>query len=165
MSYFNLWLSEIRGKRKLSDIEYLSIKEFDSKLFTEISATFTTTGVKITRTIASGKSFYIAKASIIPIVNTVASTSGLSVVNRRCTVDVKYDGTVIDTLGYDFEYDGANSNRAAMGNAFNLESQIIGKKLDGDAVKKVELDATSVSGTYKVRLIGFEETTADTPAV
>jgi len=154
----------------VSDIEYLSEKEFNNKLFTEISAEFTTTGIKITRTIPNLKTFYIVGAKLYPVVATIEfSGSASTVLNKRADVEIKLDGTVIDVLTYDFESrtnaaGGGNVTGAAGANATQFDNLIKGKSLDGDgSTKKLELDATVVSGTYRVAVIGFEETTGESP--
>ncbi len=165
------WLVHLVGKgRRLSDIEYLAIKEFDSKLFTEISSEFTTNAVQITRTIANGKDFYLAKASLYPVVNTVVAAinggAGTTAVNRRADVEIKYDGTVIDVLTHDQEtgQDDANHQGAA-GASGKYETTMAGKKLVGDGVKKLELTSTNTSGTFRCSVVGFEETSGASPAV
>lgn len=145
------------------DAMAMAHKEFKGELITVISVNFTTTGVKITRTPATGKTFYLIKASIIPITNTVVTRNGAAgISNTICTVDIKFDGAVIDAMGHDAE-GSITSGAASAVAAWNHESQVVGKSMDGNASKKVEIEAITVAGTYRVRLIGFEVDTGVDP--
>ncbi len=150
------------------DLAFLANKEFDGKIFKEISGEFTNNAVQITHIVPSGKTFYLAEVRLYPVVNTVVAAingaAGTSAVNRRADVEVKFDGTIIDVLTHDQEtgQDDANHQGAAGGSG-NYWGAMKGLSLDGDGVKVVELTSTNTSGTYRVSIIGFEETTADDP--
>lgn len=159
--------------RKLSESEFLTIKQFDGKLIKEISAEFTGNGVQITRTPASGKTFYFLKARLYPVVNSIVTGSaGNTPVtsNRRADVEIKLDGTVIDVLTHDMETTFGSAESAAAraegnaGQAGQYESLIV-DSMDGNAIKKIELTSTNVVGTYRVSLIGIEENTGTSPQI
>ena len=143
-------------------MSYLATKQFEGKLFKEISSEFTTNAVQITRTIANGKTFYFVKAKLYPVVNTIFGDNNLSIKNRRADIEIKFDGTIIDVLTYDFESNELGANRAAWGNSNQLESLVVDSMI-GNGVKKVEVTSTDTSGTFRVSLMGFEENTGTAP--
>ena len=155
----------------MSDILFLAKKEFDGKLVHEISSQFTATGVKITRTITNGKTFYLAKCVLIPDTDTVNDIvmGQTANINRNCFVDIKYDGTVIDQLMYNFESDSiaVSDPGAAADHIEKLNATATGKSLVGDGVKKVEVEVSATDGTagYVVELLGWEENTGDDPII
>ncbi len=156
-------------KRKVSDIEFLSIKEFDNKLITEF-ASFNTTGVKITHTVPNGKTFYLSKCAFMA---TDAGNVDLQILSntvqvRSCFITIKYDGTIIDRLHYNFASQGVNASDPGGMATSNDKwgSSIIGKSLQGTgAGVNVEIEVTAISGNYAVILEGFEEDTGTSPAI
>jgi len=152
-------------KRRVSDVEYLSVKEFNSKLFTETSSEFTTTGVKITRTPASGKTFYLAKAKVVLVGGGISTYTGEILIHCQ----VKMNSVVIDNFSIcGFQEEGAGEGPGWGMSGVMAETTVIGKSLDGDAAKKVEVEVIAITGTNvsgHVTLIGFEEDTADSPAL
>jgi len=155
--------------RTLSDIEFLSIKEFDGKLFHEISPSFTTTGVKITRAIPNGKTFYLAKSTLISDVlgNIALNITSTTVQRRYCFIDIKFDGVVVDQLYYNFASQGVVASdpggMAQSDHKFN--SSVIGKSFVGNGIKVLEVEVISVLGTYVCGLEGFEEDTGTSPKI
>lgn len=147
----------------MSDTLFLSVKEFANKLFTETSSEFTTTGVKITRTPASGKTYYLHKAKVVLVGGGDASYSGEILVHCQ----VKFDGTVIDNFSIaGFQEEGAGEGPGWGMSGVMPETTIIGKSFDGNASKKVEVECIAITGTNvsaHVTLIGWEETTGESP--
>jgi hypothetical protein len=95
--WHNKVFSQAGGASTLSDIRFLTVKEFDNKLINlNGTADVTTTGVKLTRTIPNGEKFYFAKAKIVPMNTPVVGASEI----WRATVAIKFDGTIVDTVGY-----------------------------------------------------------------
>lgn len=154
-----------KRKKRVSDIEYLSVKEFDSKLFTETSSEFTTTGVKITRTVANGKNFYLAKAKVVLVGGGGSAYTGEILIHCQ----VKFDGTVVDNFSIaGFQEEGAGEGPGWGMSGVMAETTVIGKSLVGNGTKKVEVEVIAITGTNvsgHVTLIGFEETAADSPAL
>jgi len=143
----------------LGDLEFLRDREKAGELFTELSATFTTTGDKITRTVPSGKTFFLVKASLI-----VYGGQGDSDAQCLCTID--FDGTPEDAITYEAGFfigaqagfdRAAGGMRATIGKA---ETSVAGKSLVGNGVKTVKINVNTIlNGTFRVVLVGWEETT------
>jgi len=148
----------------VGDKEYLSKKQFDGKLFKEISAEFVANAVQITHIVPAGKTFYLVSAKLYPVTNVVTATGALADVDRSVDVELKFDGILVDVLTYTWHFEGDGGNRAAAGNAGQFDSGII-DSFDGDGVKVIELTSTSTSGTYRVSLMGFEEDTGTDPTL
>ena len=132
------------GVSILSDILFLAKKEFDSKLFTETSSEFSTTGVKITRTPANLKTYYLHKAKVVLIGDGDVTYSGEILVHCQ----VKFDGTVVDN----FSIAGFMEETAGEGSGWEMsgvmpETTVIGKSFDGNGVKKAEVECISITGT------------------
>ena len=92
--------------QEMGDKEYLSKKQFDGKLFKEISAEFSGNAVQISHVVPSGKTFYLVSAKLYPVTNTVPPLYVVNVdtlTNRRTDVELEFDGTLIDVLTHDFQ--------------------------------------------------------------
>ena len=143
---FSLWQ---RGKR-LSDIEFLSIKDFQGKFIqvTGTRASASGDGEIVSYTPATGKFFYFVGARAE---TTVAS--GTSLVR----VDLKNDGT--ERQRHDM---GTNLTSHEFSNKYH------GDHIDGNSSKKYSADADFTAGTgsktVQVRIWGFIEDDADSPA-
>jgi len=156
--------------QEMGDKEYLSKKQFDGKLFKEISAEFSGNGVQISHIVPSGKTFYLVGAKLYPVTNTVpplylVNTDTLT--NRRADVELEFDGTLIDVLTHDFQAfmgDTGGSGPGAAAMAAQYDSLIV-DSFDGDGIKVISLTSTSTTGTYRVSLIGFEEDTGTDPTI
>ncbi len=165
LSFINaiLFNKIVSGASTLSDIMFLAKKEFDNKLFTETSSEFTTTGVKITRTPASGKTYYLAKAKVVLVGGGDTTYSGEILVHCQ----VKFDGTVIDNFSIaGFMEEGAGEGPGWGMSGVMPETTVIGKSFDGDAAKKVEVECIAITGTNvsaHVTLVGWEENTGTSP--
>jgi hypothetical protein len=166
--------SDITGGGSVSglaagDVGFLALKSFGDKLFHELSATFTTTGVKITHIVPNGKTFYLYKAKILPLDGIILRISGgAGTSNDQCKADVNYDSTPIDRIVHDSQSTigaslGNDSTNANLGGGLHTETGTVGLKLIGDGIKTVEIDVTVVNGSYKVLLEGWEEDTGTSP--
>lgn len=149
------------------DVGFLAVKEFEGKLFHELSATFSTTGVKISRIVPLGKTFYIYKAKILPETGiTIRTSTGTN--TDECKCDVNFDGTPIDRITHDAQSTLAaglsDAESVNLGGGLHTETGTVGLSLVGDGIKTVELDVTAVTGNYKVLLEGWEEDTGSSPA-
>lgn len=149
-------------KKRLSDLEYLAIKEFDGKLSKTLSAEFTTNAIQITITPATGKTFYHLRSRLYPVVNVAIGTAGDNTANRRADVELKNETAVIDVLTIDVEtVSSLSSGISAMGIS-QQETNIV-DSLAGDGIKTMTLTSTNISGTYRVSLIGVTEDNAVSP--
>lgn len=152
--------------RRVSETEYLSVKEFDSKLITAVSTQFDTTGVKITVTPATGKTYYLHKAKVIFSNGGDSATDEYGIL---CVV--KFDGVIVDYFGcYAFQTIGAEG--MGWGGMNGVETIVKGKKMVGNGTKKVEVEVIEIHGTNPVSaretqgyviLEGFEEDDATSP--
>lgn len=151
------------------DVGFLALKDFGNKLFHELSATFSTTGVKISHIVPDGKTFYLYKAKVLPETGIIVRTGGgVGTDNDECKADVNYDSIPIDRIMHDSFSRlqgtiGSDQSGANLGGGLHTETGTVGLKLVGDGVKTVEIDVTAVSGNYKVLLEGWEEDTGTSP--
>lgn len=162
-----LILFEVKGKRtKMGDLEFLTVKQFDNKLIKTLSAEFTGNAVQITRTPASGKTFYFLKAKLYPVVNTISAAANTTT-NRRTDVEIRLNGVAIDVLTFDMEalFQTGGFNGGGMAKANQLESLIVDSMDGNGTTKKVELVSTNTSGTFRVSLLGIEENTGTSPQI
>jgi len=144
------WAFYQRGKKKrLSDIEFLAKKEFDSKLRQNDVAAKTSTGDGATLTANTGKDMYLAKAKVTMQDTSVAFAGTVTVVLKINTVTVSTThaggtGTGQETIVYEFA--------------------TAGFKVAAGEIIKIETTALS---NFKVssELICFEEDTGDTPVI
>jgi len=141
------WIPFLKeGGKRLSDIEYLSIKEFDGKLVQNDAQTRTTTGDLCTLTASSGKDMYLAKAKI---------QGKTTATNSAVTIQLKVNGVVFEEL---ILLD------LAVGDPVEFEFVSVGFKVAATQIIKLEVTAIttiSVNG----QLICFEEDTGASPAV
>ena len=140
----------------LGDIEDLITREKNSELFSELSASFSTTGAKITRTVPNGKTFFLVKAKLHPAFTSV-QTSG-----SYCLVEIRYDGTAIAFLGFQisrFFIQAGVGAGGGQGGSTSVETGIIADSLVGDGAKNVTAHVTNISGDFRLELQGIELTT------
>lgn len=152
------WIPFLFGRRKrLSDIEFLSIKEFDGKL-RQSDGIRTTTGDIATLTATSGKDMYVGKA----IINAANLGSGANV-DQTITVALKLNAVTVETHSVEFVRGTARSDALL---AQTIEFISIGQKVAATQIIKLELitaDTTNVTVTGT--LVCFEETTGDSPQI
>jgi len=149
----------------VGDLEFLSVKEKEGKLKTATSIEFTTTGVKITVTPANLKTFYLHKAKV------VLAGGGSSTFTGEIAIQcqVKFDGVIIDNFAVQgFMEEGAGEGPGWMGSGIMPETTVMGKSMDGNGTKKVEVEVIVITGDNVsgfVTLSGYEETTGDDPRI
>ncbi len=132
-------------KKRLSDIEYLAIKEFGGKLVQNDNSR-TTTGDLATLTAASGKDMYLVAAKI----NMQESGAGEGIL----TVQLKINAVVIE------EWQGE------IPSTDTKDYEFISKGFKVAATQTIKLEVTAITGAnVEGQLICFEETTGDSPAV
>ena len=146
------WLVFLKesGKR-LSDIEYLAIKEFGGKLVYNDN-TLTAAGDLATLTASSGKDMYLAFAQV----NVSITTAGTRTITVTLNVDTVVQDTVFFTLlsGSGSEGDGWKSYKFP-----------IGFKVAATKVIKLEVTAQDSGITSYGEIQCIEETTGESPAV
>ena len=142
----------ITGDTDMDDIEYLSIKDFNSKLRSNDSVR-TTTGVLATLTANTGKDMYLASA-IISCGSTSAGTpSGLY------TVQLRVNSVVVET-GY--VYITGVSDNGWNKYEFAFKGKVTtGQVIDLNVSRAVSVTTTEVSGSIQC----FEEDTGTTPQI
>jgi len=147
---WTVWKTLIQRKGKLSDIEYLSIKEFGNKTRTNTGSR-TTTGTLATLTATGGKDMYLGVAKI--------SAIGVQFPAASVTVDLVVNGVIKET-GIIWS---ASTSGIGLGGQNEYEFVWKGKVA---ATQIIKLEAT-ISGTYTVKgtILVFEEDTGTTPAV
>lgn len=130
-------------KEKLSDIEYMSKKQFDGKLL-QADGNRTTSGVIASITPATGKTFYVAGGS--------CSTRMSGTQQGRC--QLRNDTVVIE------EWEGSAS---AIPTWFAFQTK--GVSLVGNGVKTFDMNHSSIIGSPSISamLYGFIENDADSP--
>jgi len=135
-----------RGKR-LSDIEYLAIKEFDGKLVDNHSADQTAIGDGATLTASSGKDMYLSRAWA-----NVTYDAGVG--NAAVTVVLKVNGTIVESWNV---LQSTSSLQYAVQHEF-----LIGRKVAATQIIKLEVTSENLSSidTY---IQCFEETTGESP--
>jgi len=141
------WLLYLReaGGGRLSDIEYLSIKEFGSKLV-QNDGTRTTAGDLCTLTASSGKDMYLAGAKIN--FRSLATPPSITV-----TLDV--DTVVIETA----ELELTDTSESG-------DYEFVSKGFKVAATKVIKLEVTAIASMdVQGQLICFEETTGESPAI
>lgn len=147
----------IGGKRKLSDIEYLAIKEFGGKLKTDSGVTTGTAAQDIaTLTASSGKDMYLASAKI----SIRCGTSNIS----DASVQLSANGVVIGEYRGSFMNSAVGRNAGAT-SADNFEFAIKGVKVA--ATQIIKMRATTIGSSIIIagELVCFEETTGVSPKI
>jgi len=141
--------------RKLSDIEYLSIKEFGGKVRTA-TVQRSSTGTSATLTANAGKDMYLAGAKVAVKWNQ-AGTGAIA----RIAVDLTINGTIVETALLDSTF---TSGIGLDGG--NYEFVCKGLKVAATQIIKLEVSEHTTSAAEMVgNLIVFEEATGASPEV
>jgi len=150
------WIHALwRRGRKLSDIEYLSIKEFEGKIRTA-TGQLAATGTLATLTATAGKDMYLAGAKISCKWNQAAGGA-----LQRIAVDLTINGTIVETGLMDTVFG------SGIFHSENYEFVCKGLKVAATQIIKLELSEMGGGSDGEVagNLIVFEETTGDSPAI
>ena len=142
------------GRRRLSDIEFLSIKEFGNKLRYVKGTERSSTGTLATITANTGKDMYLARAQITFAVNTILSGS----TNNQ--VDLYVNGTIIESAEH--SHRGTSNEGATY--ALVYEFKNIGHKVTAGQIIKLEV-ASASSVTVNGFIECFEETAGSSPKI
>ncbi len=147
----------LQRKGRLSDIEFLAIKEFGGKIVSN-EGTVTTTGDLATLTANSGKDMYLAKAKVSVMPNTLAT--GIS----PYLVELKINGTTVESFNGVMEAD-TGVDYAEQGNP-QYEFINIGRKVAATQIIKLEvITNTGNDQTFEGSILCFEEATGDSPQI
>lgn len=150
------WIPFLFGRRKrLSDIEYLSIKEFDGKL-RKNESNKTTTGDLATLTATSGKDMYIARAKCNFYAETLSNATGNGV------VELKINGVVVETARFAYGVDTSQSGGTF---AKDYEFKNVGHKVAATQIIKLEVTVLDVDVAVEGFIECFEEATAESPQI
>jgi len=145
------------------DISFLRNRSRDGDLVELLSTEFSADGDQIIFVPPNDKTFYLFKAKLYPVVNTVIGgvngSLGVTQGNRRADIEITNDGIVIDVLTHDHEAGQDDANHQGNATAWQYESNSIANKLIGDGLKEYKLVSTNTSGTYRVKLVGWLEDT------
>ena len=141
----------IQRKGKLSDIEFLAIKEFDSKLRTNEGGLDGATGDVATLTANTGKDMYLAKAKIS---SGYDGTGTLGLV-----AELSLNGTVVETV----YSNGAVGNIGIMDQ--NYEFVNIGQKVAAGEIIKIAVTGIGTGIHVEGTVVCFEEDTGADPRI
>jgi len=151
------------GRTRLSDFEFLSIKEYGGKLIHELSAEFSTSADQVTYTVPSGKTFYHLKSKLYPVSGVIGGGTSST---KEVDVELTFDGTVKDVLTFyskNHQQSGGTGGGSAA-SAIQSETNIV-ESMAGDGVKQIKLTSTNTTGNYRVSLMGIIETTGTSPKI
>lgn len=145
------------GRKKLSDIEYLSIKEFDNKLRND-EGLLSATGTLATLTANTGQDMYIARAQVVFFINAGGANTSFA-----DAVELRINGTVVETATSSF---GVFSGSGVGGNSVLVyDFKNIGHSVAAGQI--INLEVTTLSSVVDVEgfIECFEEPTGTTPQV
>ncbi len=138
-----------RGGKKLSDIEFLSIKEFDGKL-RSIEGFISATGDLATLTANTGKDMYLGRAKVTVWLNDISQTA----VDQTC--ELKINGTVVETFT-------TGLNTSLLSRTYEFKN--VGHKVAAAEIIKLQVTTSDAQIDWEGFIECFEETTGETPQV
>jgi len=151
------WVQFLGKKKKLSDIEYLAIKEFDGKLVENEAAVSAGGGPTdgATLTANSGKDMYLASASVT-VENGTAGTTA-----QTFKAELHVNGVIHETLQI-IVGDAGFGNAGPLG--AHLKFQTKGVKVAATQIIKIRI-VVNPDITVESSVICWEEDTGASPAV
>ena len=150
-----------RAGGKLSDIEFLAVKDFDGKLVKN-EGVKSATGDLATLTASSGKDMYVARAKVSFTPSSIGTGSG----EGNAIVKLKINGTVVETARYSWSARSTStSNFGAANFAEDYEFKNIGHKVAATQIIKLEVVTLTGNTNAEGFVECFEETTGETPQV
>jgi hypothetical protein len=141
-----------KGRRKVSDIEFLAKKEFDGKLRTT-EGSLATTGDIVTLTANTGKDMYKAKIKVV-------MTGGNNVTSDRGTVELKANGTIVETAVLAAPWDTGEG-----GSRTHIHEFVWAGKVAAGQILKLECVAITSNANFDGIIVVFEEDTGDDPRI
>jgi len=147
------YLEKLGAVAELSDIEYLSIKEFDGKLRSD-EGSATTPGTLATLTANTGKDMYIARAKITFFGDSQDPAIG-------DTVELQLNGVTIETSPATLQMaTGANN---VTPHTYSFEN--IAHRVTTGQVIRLQVTILDVQTTVEGFIECFEEDTGTSPAI
>lgn len=150
----------------LGDLEFQRDLELAGDLIHLLSSEFSGNADQITFVPANGDTFFHIMSKLYPVTDTIitgAASNGAQTANRRADVELTFDSVLKDVLTHDMEttfgVDAASAE--ASGNASQTgqyETNII-ESMVGDGIKSIKLTSTNNSGTFRVSMRGWVQTT------
>ena len=150
------WLNSLweRGGGRLSDIEYMSIKEFDSKRVSN-QVRLTAAGTGATLTASGGKDLYLAGAEVTLHLEAFGNA------NDESVLELTANGTVIETITLSSE----GNTSVATGTGYQANFMAKGIKVAATQVLKIEGATIDSNHAVETFIYGFEEATGASPAI
>ena len=150
------WISFLKERKKrLSDIEFLSIKEFDGKIRSD-EGFLSATGDLATLTATSGKDMYLARAKVIFFINSESAS-----VAAGDEVVLKLNGVIKETSRSTTAGTGGGGGNGTV----IYEFKNIGQKVLATQIIKLEVITLDTQSDVEGFIECFEETTGESPAV
>ena len=148
----------LQRKGRLSDIEFLAIKEFGGKLVTNVSEQLDGgTGNAASLTASSGKDLYLVKGSVI-ITQDATSASQL-----LADIDLIANSVVIDTIKVQAVGGSTTGPYGPQSRRYDFVVQ--GIKVAATETIVIDVIASDADFDIIGTLVGFEETTGESPAI
>lgn len=145
-----IWLTILQKGGRLSDIEFMSVKQFKGKL-KKVEGSTSSTGTITSFTPATGKTFYLAGAHVQQVAVTPVTVYSWH-------AELKNDTTVVDNCG---------GNGSASFATYSLPQrfELKGDSLVGDGAKTYSINIVSNADgvTLEGMIYGFIENDADDP--
>ena len=146
------WLNSLwKSGKTLSDIEFLSIKEFDGKIVSN-EGHLSATGDLATLTASGSKDMYLAKAKV-SFVHDGVGTSG-------ATVELSINGVVKETTQFDGAVIAGSTPQPVNYDFINM-----GRKVATTQIIKLEVTAIGTGDEIEGTVLCFEEATGASPAI
>jgi len=153
------WISFLQERKKrLSDIEYLAIKEFDGKLRTT-EGTLSVTGDLATLTANSGKDMYLAKAKVNCRLENTNAGSEIAVIELKAGVS----GSEVVKATWACQLNAGTGGEGTSETSY--EFVVSGIKVAASQIIKLEVITLDTLIEANGELVVFEETTGESPAV
>jgi len=154
-----IWLTILQKGDRLSDIEFLSIKEFGNKLKTNTGQQADGgTGNTATLTASGGKDLYLAKATVT-FRRDALHTGG----PRVLEVTLVANGTIKDRL--EFSEVGSSTNGPWGNGGITVPFTVQGIKVLAGETIVIDVVTSNADVDISGTLVGFEEDTGTTPQV
>jgi len=152
-----IWITILQKGGRLSDIEFLAIKEFGNKLKTNTGEQLDGgTGNAAELTASSGKDLYLAKASILVTQDAITASV-------LADVDLIADTTVVDTIKV--EAIGTSSIGPWGPQTRRYDFIVQGVKVAATKVIKIDVISSDADLDIIGTLVCFEEDTGASPQV
>lgn len=159
------WITFVKKaaeKKRLSDIEFLAIKEFGGKIVTNDGSATGATGNAAILTASSGKDMYLAKAMIMVTANSLTlSKQGIVTVVLNVDTAPKETVKIAIKFGDTTVAAGRGGGAQAISHQFNVQ----GLKVAATKIIKIEVTVAATDIDVFGSLVCFEEPTGGDPAV